>query len=158
MSARSRKGLLASLARDRGGASAVEFALIAPVLLLMLMGLIDGSQYIVQSMQVRAAAQAGADFAQRHGFNPAAITAAVQGATSLPTSGANALAVSTPVQATQCLDSTGKLAAATGPTCPAGGPAGTFVAVNVQKPFTPLMAWPGLSFAQIRAQSTVRIQ
>lgn len=157
MSARSKKGLLADLARDRRGASAVEFALIAPILLVMLAGLIDGSQYIVQSMQVRAAAQAGADFAQGHGFDAAAITAAVQGATSLPTTGANALAVSTPVQASQCLDK-GKLVAAAGANCPAGGPAGSFVSVAVQKPYTPLLAWPGLSFSQIRAQSTVRVQ
>jgi Flp pilus assembly protein TadG len=158
MSARRKKGPLARLARDRRGASVVEFALIAPVLLLLLAGLIDGSQYIVQSMQVRAAAQAGAEYAQGHGFDADAITAAVQGATALPTTGANALAVSAPVEASQCLDRTGKLAAATGPTCPAGGPAGTFVAVNVSKPFTPILDWPGLAFSRIQAQSTVRVQ
>jgi Flp pilus assembly protein TadG len=137
----------------------VEFALIAPFLVLMLAGLIDGSQYIVQTMQVRAAAQAGADYAQGHAFGADAITAAVQGATALPTTGANAIVVSTPVQASQCLDSkTGKLVAAAGANCPAGGPAGTFVSVNVSKPFTPLLSWPGFAFGPIKGQSTVRVQ
>jgi Flp pilus assembly protein TadG len=158
MSARSKKGLLARLARDRRGASAVEFALIAPMLLLLLAGVIDFSQYILQTMQVRAAAQAGADYAQRNGFNVTAIQNAVASATTLPTSGSDALVVSTPTQASQCLDKTGALVPATGPTCPAGGPAGTFVAVSAQKPFTPILNWPGFSFAQIRGQSTVRIQ
>jgi Flp pilus assembly protein TadG len=156
MSARSDHGLLARLAQDRRGASAVEFALIAPILLLMLAGLIDGSQYIVQSMQVRAAAQAGADFAQRNGFDAAAIQTAVLSATALPTSGAHALTVSAPTQHTQCLVN-GAFVNATG-NCAAGGTAGTFMTVSVQKPFTPILNWPGFSFAQIKGQSTVRIQ
>jgi Flp pilus assembly protein TadG len=46
---------------DREGAAAVEAALVMPLLLLLMAGLIDGSRAIVQSMQVSAAAQAGAD-------------------------------------------------------------------------------------------------
>ena len=54
-----------ALFSEQGGAAVVEFALLAPVLLLILAGTIDYGRYLVQSMQVagavRAAVQQGID-------------------------------------------------------------------------------------------------
>src|SRR4051812_25655166 len=74
----------ARLVHDRRGAAAVEFALVAPILLLLLAGLLDGSRFIRQSMRVSAAAQAGADWAQRNGWNLDGINRAVTSATLTP--------------------------------------------------------------------------
>jgi Flp pilus assembly protein TadG len=141
------------LGGDRRGAAAVEFALIAPVLLLIMAGLVDGSRFIVQTMQVNAAAQAGADFAQRNGWNPTGIQTAVTGATPLTITASPA-----PAQATGCVVS-GAIVAPTGGACPAGGgPPGDFVTVSAQKPFTSLLNWPGLTAKPtISAQAVVRI-
>ena len=43
------------LFRDIGGAAAVEFALVGPILLLILAGTVDYGQYIVRSMQMASA-------------------------------------------------------------------------------------------------------
>ena len=53
---------LHSLARDRNGAALVEFALVAPILLLMLLGMFDmGYNYYVQSQLQGAIQQAARD-------------------------------------------------------------------------------------------------
>ena len=141
---------LQRLVRDRRGASAVEFALIAPVLCLLLAGLIDGSRFIIQTMQVRAAAQAGADFALDHTFSAAGVQNAVLGATSLSLTASNITAI----QAQRCVAS-GIL---TGVNCPNNATAGNYVIVAVQQPFQPMMTWPGLgAFSQITAQAQVRV-
>jgi Flp pilus assembly protein TadG len=150
--ARLRRGL-AGLSKDRRGAAAVEFALIAPILLLLMAGLVDGSRYIVQAMQVNAAAQAGADFAVRNGWNAAGITTAVTTATPLAVTASPA-----PTQGAGCAVGTA-VQAAVGGSCPNGGGApGNFVLVSAQKAFTPIMPWPGLPRQPtLSAQARVRI-
>ena len=149
---------LQRLVRDRRGASAVEFAMIAPMLFLLLGGLVDGCRYIVQTMQVRAAAQAGADYAQRNGWNATAIQTAVTTATALPTTGAQKLTVPLPVQTTGCIGANGVVSANAGPKCPNGVAVGNFVIVAAQKGFAPLLNWPGVHLgSQIKVQAEIRI-
>ena len=52
-----------SLLNDRRGASAAEFALVLPLLILLLFGLIDAGRYMWQWNTAEKAAQAGARFA-----------------------------------------------------------------------------------------------
>jgi Flp pilus assembly protein TadG len=127
------------LGADRRGVAAVEFALIAPVLLLLAAGLIDGSRFIVQTMQVKAAAQAGADYARAHGWDAAGIAGAVTAATSIAVSASPA-----PTQTPACI-ANGNLVAPPGATCAAGGTPGNFVTIAAQAPFAPIMPWPGFS-------------
>ncbi|HEX3700485.1 MAG TPA: TadE/TadG family type IV pilus assembly protein [Phenylobacterium sp.] len=142
--------LLSRLRRDPRGASAVEFALIAPMLFVLAAGAVDGSRFIIQTMQARAAAQAGADFALRHGWDASGIQGAVTAATALPVT-----ATPAPTEATGCVVS--GLVANAG--CPANGPSvGTFVTVSAQNSFAPLLAWPGLpASSTINAQAEIRI-
>jgi Flp pilus assembly protein TadG len=138
------------LGRDRRGAAAVEFALLAPVLLLIMAGLTDGSQLIVTHMQVNSAAQAGADFALRQGWNAAGIQAAVTAAAPVGATG-------TPVLAQACVVAGAIVTTAAGK-CADGGDVGRFVTVTAQAPFTPLMSWPGIAMPKtINGQATVRI-
>ncbi len=54
-----------SLLRDRRGVSAIEFALVAPVLILLLIGVTEVGRLIVQADAVDKALRSGAMFAAR---------------------------------------------------------------------------------------------
>jgi Flp pilus assembly protein TadG len=140
------------LRADRRGVAAVEFALIAPALCLLVAGLIDGSRLIVQTMQVKAAAQAGADYARKNGWDAAGISNAVTSATSITVTVSPA-----PVQTTACVSGM-TIAPTAGGACAAGGAPGNFITVAAQAPFSPIMPWPGLSQpAAVSAQAVVRL-
>jgi len=133
----------------------VELALLAPVLLLILAGLIDTSRLAIQSMQVRAAAQAGADYALARNYDSAAIQAAVRDATPLDVSGSPA-----PTQTWGCVGPDRAIIPSQPQgTCASGRMAGEFVTVRAQAPFRPLMPWPALALpSELRAQAVVRIR
>jgi Flp pilus assembly protein TadG len=69
--------------RERGGVSAVEFAVAAPVLVALLIPLVDLGIALYEQVEVNTAAQAGADYAllKAPTFNSTAISSAVTGAT-----------------------------------------------------------------------------
>jgi len=139
--------------RDESGTSAVEFALIAPLLLFLVGGLVDLTRFISQRTQLDAAAQAGADYARAHGWDSAGIQTAVTGATSL--AGVSAPA---PQLATACVSGQ-TLAPTTAGACPAGGPPGRFVTVQATKPFTRLTPLTGLVLpSTITSTALVRLQ
>ena len=59
---------------DQSGAAAIELALLAPVLTVMMVSVIDIGFGIYRKMQVENAAQAGAHYATRNGFDANAIS------------------------------------------------------------------------------------
>jgi Flp pilus assembly protein TadG len=65
---------------DRRGAAAVEFALMTPFLLGLLVPIADVGAYVYSSMQLQLAAQAGAEYAARHDWDPNGILSAMQNA------------------------------------------------------------------------------
>jgi len=137
----------------RTGAAGVEFALLLPTLSLLLMGVFDYGALAYQTMQVAAAAHAGADYALRNGWNQTGVQNAVTGATALTVSASPAPALSK-----GCI-SNNALVITTSATCSSGLASGSYVVVNARSPFSPLLAWSGLSFpSTITAQAVVRIQ
>lgn len=52
-----------AIMRDQGGASAAEFALVLPLLVLLLLGMIDGGRFLWEYNRAEKATQAGARFA-----------------------------------------------------------------------------------------------
>lgn len=142
------------LIESRDGSTAVEFALLAPMLLLLLAGLIDVSRLISQTMQVRAAAQAGADWAQRYGWNAAGVQSAVASATAL----SSVVATPAPTQVRACV-SGGQLVETTASECAAGVPSGEFVKVAAQAPFQGILPWPGIVLPEtLAASAMVRVR
>jgi len=61
----------------RSGAAAVEFALMAPFLLGLMVPLADLGAYIYDYMEIQLAAQAGGEYAARNGWDPTGIQNAV---------------------------------------------------------------------------------
>lgn len=130
--------MLRRLALDKTGVAAVEFAFVLPILALVLAGLIDFSRLASQRMQVRAAAQAGADSALRYGWDEAAVRQSIIGSTSLPAS-----AEPGPRLVFGCL-SGAQIVETVAETCPSGAKSGTYVIASAQASFKPFMPWPGI--------------
>lgn len=137
---------------DRRGVTAVEFAVMLPVLMILMAGLVDGSRGILAQMQVRTAAQSGADYARQKGWNATSVAAAVTSGTSLAVTASPA-----PTLTTGCVVSQ-KITATSASTCADGSPAGRFVTVSARAPFSTIMPWPGFSFPSgLTATAVVRV-
>lgn len=134
-----------------GGAAVVEFALVAPLLVLMVLGLVDFGMAVLEKSRLSSAARAGAQVAMSSPTDTAAIRAAVLAATSAPSAGLT-VAVTT---ACECSDGT---AVACDGLC-ASGTARTYVTVSVQETFAMLLTYPGISSPYpLAAQAIVRTE
>jgi Flp pilus assembly protein TadG len=142
--------LLHRLRHDQRGAALIEFAMLLPIMLLMLGGLVDGSRLLIQVMQLHAAAQAGVDWAQAKGWDRAGVEGAVRAATPLaPTVTASLV--------TRCVSGR-RITAAPGPICADGTSAGGYVAITVTDSFEPLMPWPEvITRRPLQASSLARL-
>ena len=141
--------------RRRSGNAAMELAFIAPTLVVMMVGIADYGMALYRDMQVQHAAQAGAEYAIRNGFNATSITAAVTGATAF----AGVAASPAPVKSCGCPSGTTITTATCGSTCTAGSTAGVYVTVSAQGTYTTILPYPGIANSfTLNAASTVRIQ
>jgi Flp pilus assembly protein TadG len=87
-----------ALARDRGGMSAVEFGIAAPVFLAILMPVVDLGRAYSQQIQIRQAVQAGALYASVNVYNSSTWSTNVSNAVTNSTT----LAVTPTVSAETC--------------------------------------------------------
>jgi Flp pilus assembly protein TadG len=149
---------LSAVTRAKGGTSAVEFALAAPILIGLLVPVADLGMAFSQQIEVQQAAAAGAQYAANHPWNsnsPTAIANAVTAASTLPTVAASPA----PSQACGCPSSSTIAAATCGSTCSNGQIAGYYVVVRAQSPYTPQLPYSLLgSSVSLTAQSTVRVR
>jgi hypothetical protein len=111
-----------------------------PILSLLLVALCDLGLGLYQSMQVRAAAEAGASYAGRNAWDAASISAAVSGATGV--GGISALPA--PSQVCGCTDSGTLWQLSCSSTCPSGKSPGVYALVNAQMQYRPVLPYPGL--------------
>jgi len=141
--------------RARSGGPAVEFALIAPVLVAVLIAMSDLGIAVYEWIDVQSAAQAGAQFAVKYGYTQSAVQTAVTSATDL----AGVSATPAPTQACGCADGSGYVTASCGSTCSDGSAAGTYVTVSAQAQYSTIFTYPGLNNPMIlTGQAIVRIQ
>jgi Flp pilus assembly protein TadG len=140
---------------DRRGTAALEFALVVPVLISAFIGIVDVGMALYDQLQLVNAAEAGARYAAVNGWNSGKIQTAVTGATSL-----SAIAASpAPSQSCGCPNGSGVAVANCGSTCSTGTMAGTYITVNAQYAYTPIIPYPGFGQSlTLTAQSMVRIQ
>lgn len=139
------------------GTAAVEFALVAPILMGMLVPLADLSMAFATRIQVQQAVQAGAQYAVIHPWtsnSPTAIANAVTSATTLSVS-----ATPAPSQSCGCPANSTITSATCGSTCNDGTTAGYYVTVSAQYTYTPATPYSILgSSVTLSAQSMVRVQ
>lgn len=141
--------------RDRRGSAAIEFGIIAPVLLVLLVGIIELGFAVRQSMQVQDAAEAGALYAGKYGWKPAEISAAIVHATGAD----NITASPAPVLFCGCPEATGIAPAACDATCPSGDPAEHYIRVSASRPYSPILTILDLPIPDtLTGHATVRVQ
>jgi Flp pilus assembly protein TadG len=142
------KNFIRSVARREEGASLVEFALVAPMLILLLVGLIEIGRFTALAIMASNAARAGVQYGAQD----------LQ--TAQDSAGIQAAAVADGQNLSNWTSSTGGVTVAelcsvngaTPATCSAAGsgaPMNTvyYVKVQVTGKFTPLIHYPGLSNA-----------
>jgi len=146
---------LLAYAAGNSGTSAVEFGLVVPILGLIVTSVIDIGFAVHYKMQVEDAAQTGAQWAIKNGFDANAISSAVTSAT-------NASAISASPKPTTfcgCASGSSVSSATCGGTCPGGAAAGTYVTVSAQATYNTTLNYPGLPNTYVfTGQSTVRLQ
>jgi Flp pilus assembly protein TadG len=134
---------------DERGAAGIEFALIAPILIALVIAIIDLGMATYAKREAHAAAQAAAQFSLIAGWEPDAIESAA----------ANSSALAAPlitVERVWACASAGALSfVAEGSSC-SGGAAGTYVRVTVDPQFTPILPMDGLAVGP--AVAVVRIE
>lgn len=146
---------LCRLRRHRGGNAAIELSMIAPLLVTMMVGIADYGMAIYRDMQVQHAAQAGAEYAIKNGFNASSITTAVTSATAM----SGIAASPAPAQSCGCASGTTITTATCGSACTGGANAGVYVTVSAQGTYTTIVPYPGIANSfTLNAASTVRIQ
>ena len=146
---------LSGVRADRSGVSSVEFALAVPLLATILTLLVDFGIGFYEKMQVEDAAQAGTQYALLHGWDSTAIQNAVTSATTL--SGLSASPA--PTKACGCASGTSVTSADCSGVCASGLSPGTYVTVNAQAVYTPLISYPVFgNSVTLTAQSVARIQ
>jgi len=119
------------------GQSAVELALVTPILIVLLVVAADFGRVFYTSIAVNNAARAGAQYGSESivtAADSAGITAAAK------TDGWSGLNVS----ASQCTCETSTIVAACATSYCTNNPAATYVTVTVTAPFTTLVNYPGL--------------
>jgi Flp pilus assembly protein TadG len=141
---------------DESGASAAEFALVAPIFVLFLTGSVDFGAMAWTQMQVAAAARAGASYALSKGFDSTQISNAVTSATHL------AVTVSpTPAQVYGCPDASSGVTTSgvTSTTvCSSGMTAGKYVTVGATANYAAPFSLPFLADSvTLSSTASVRI-
>jgi Flp pilus assembly protein TadG len=134
----------------RDGLGAIEFGFIAPVLLLMLLGVLDFGMAFWQQMEIANAADAGAQWGMSNDYNQTSIRSVAQSATNLTGT------TITPSNECGCVDSGsntihlyGTAGSCTGCPMPASvsSTASNYIVVNAKICYKPLFpTWPGLSY------------
>ena len=143
------------MSKMRRGNAAIEFALAAPLLLTMLAGVVDVGFGLFEAMQAQNAAEAGALYASRHGWDQAGIVVAVKGATNVT----GISATPAPVQFCGCASAGGVTQAACTATCSGGAAPGLYVQVNATLAHQRIMPYASFGVPDILSgTSLLRLQ
>jgi Flp pilus assembly protein TadG len=145
---------LPSFRPDNAGTAAIEFALVSPFFLVLLLGMVELGFGVYQAMEAWNAAEAGAIYAAKYGFSAAGISAAVVNAEA--SSGVTASPA--PILFCGCPSDAGVTTLACNSTCTGGITPSQYVQVNASIPHQTILAYPGLLPATLTAKSIVRVQ
>jgi len=149
------RGLVLATRDNDEGLSGIEFAIIAPVLILSFIATADFGLAIYAKMEVENAAQAGTEYAARNGYTSSSISSAVTSATNL--SGLSASPA--PAEFCGCPSTSGVTTATCNTNCASGAVAGTYVSASAQATYSTIISYPGIPTSYtFNSTSTVRIK
>ncbi len=135
--------------RCQRGVAGIEFALLSPILVTLLLGVIDLGSATYIKREAQAAAQAGVQFSLIAGWKPTEIEAAVVGSSTLEAP------IITVEKVFACAQATSLSFVSQGSSCGSGS-AGTYVRVTVDPQYTPILPMAGLDVGP--AVAIVRIE
>lgn len=136
------------------GSVAAEFALIAPIVIIIVAGTADFGVLAARSAGLAATARIGAEYARLHPVDTAGIQNSMQSAMSfLP---ALNFPASFP-RSCECDDETPIACAQSCRTLGRPGPNRVFITISASQAFMPLVPWPGIP-ATVSAAMQVRLQ
>jgi Flp pilus assembly protein TadG len=149
-----RRGEIASGYRNHNGSVAAEFALTAPIIVLLAAGIADFGMLATKCAGLAAAARIGAAYARTYPDDTRGIQHAMQSAIGF------APAVTFPAsfpRSCECDDETPIICSESCATVGRPGPNRVFVRITANQPFTPLVPWPGIP-AMLTGATEARLQ
>jgi Flp pilus assembly protein TadG len=142
-----------NLRRDQRGVTAIEFAVIAPVMIGMFVSISDFGLGLYTQVQLANAAQSGAAYAMQKGYNSDTMKTVAQASTRL-----TGVTVATS-QFCGCPSATGVTVTSCTASCGDGLTAGTFAQVIASKTYSTLLSYPGIpSTINMSETATARTQ
>jgi hypothetical protein len=153
-----RGGEIASGCGNHNGSVAAEFALMAPLLVLIATGIADFGMLAARSAGLAATARIGAGYARTYPDDTSGIQHAMQSATSFgpPLTFPASFPASFP-RSCECDDETPITCSESCATVGRPGPNRMFIRITANQPFSPLVPWPGIP-AMLTAATEVRLQ
>ncbi len=143
-----------SLRSSLAGSAAIEFGIVAPVLVILFVAVAEVGYTAYQAMQVQNAAEAGALYAIKNGWDSAKIGAAIVNATNLP----SIAATPAPAQFCGCAGNTGVLVTSCTSTCESGDPPGQYIQIDAALTRQSIIPGSGLPLpTALSARSIVRL-
>jgi TadE-like protein len=149
-----RGGEIATGSRNHDGSVAAEFALMAPILVLIATGIADFGMFATKSAGLAATARIGAEYARSYPDDTFGIQRAMQSAMSFAPP--LIFPASFP-RSCECDDETAIACSESCATVGRPGPNRVFIRITANQPFTPLVPWPGIP-AMLTAATQVRLQ
>jgi len=142
-------GLLGS-----AGSVAAEFALVAPMLVLIAAGIADFGMLATRTAALAATTRIGAEYARKYPLDTSGIQNSMRSAMGF------APALSFPPsfpQSCECDDGTAISCTESCAVAGRRGPNRLFIRISASQAFTPLVPWPGIP-AQVAAVTELRVQ
>jgi len=137
------------------GSAAIEFAIVAPLLMILIIGAAEVGYSAYQAMQVQNAVEAGALYAVKNGSGASGITNAVLQATDVT----GLAVVPPPAKFCGCPGNSGIVAEPCTSSCANGYPPGQYIQINATLARRTLIPNSGLPLPTVlSAQSIVRLQ
>jgi hypothetical protein len=147
-------GGLSNYCLDGSGGVAAEFALIAPIIILLATGIADFGMLASNSTALTAAVRIGAEYARFHPTDTVGIQDSMQGSMSFtPT----LIFPSSFPQSCECDNRTSIACSESCATTGRPGPNRVFITISASQEFAPLVPWPGVPNL-LTATTQIRLQ
>jgi Flp pilus assembly protein TadG len=136
------------------GSAAAEFALVAPMIMLIAAGIADFGMLTKKSAALAGTTRIGAEYARLYPADTAGIQSSMQNSTSFMP--ALSFPASFPFSC-ECNDRTPIACTESCATVGRPGPNRVFITISASQAFTPLVRWPGIP-ASLTATTEIRLQ